>query len=118
MPDEPWIWVLAIVIGGAVLLFALRRGGNVRARVGGVSLESDARKEPETAEVSVLDKGRIRESKVGDVTGISGAPTPAGTARVEVAKGAEISGSEVGDISGVRVDGERPGGGRERADEP
>jgi hypothetical protein len=112
MPDNPWIWVLAIVIGGAVVLFALRRGGNVKAKVGGISLESEARKEPETAEVSVLDSGRIENSRVGDVSGVSGAAIPPGPSRIEVGKGAEITGSVVGDISGVRLDGGK------RADEP
>ena len=115
MPDNPWIWVLAIVVGAAVLVFALRRGGKVKAGVGAASLEFEERKEPEATEVSVLDKGRIRDSAVGDVTGVSGAAAPTGPTRVEVAKGAEITGSVVGDISGVRLDG---GGKRGQAGEP
>jgi hypothetical protein len=108
MPDNPWIWVLAIVAGVAVLIFALRRGGKVEAGVGPTSLKFEARKEPEATEVSVLDKGRLKGSTVGDVSGISGA-APTGPTRVEVAKGAEITGSAVGDISGVRLDGGKRG---------
>ena len=112
MPDNPWIWVLAILIGGAVLIFALRRGGKVEAGVGPTSLKFEARKEPEATEVSVLDKGRIEDSKVGDVTGVSGGVSgaaPTGPTRVKVAEGAEIRGSTVGDISGVRLDGGKRG---------
>ena len=108
MPNDPWIWVLAIVLGAVVLVIALRRGGKVKAGVGGASLEFEERKEPETAEVSVLKRGRVKDAQVGDVTGISGA-APAGPMRVDVAEGAEITGGSVGDISGVRVDGGKRG---------
>jgi hypothetical protein len=108
MIDNPWIWALAILIGGAVLVLALRRGGKVEAGVGPTSLKFEARREPEATDVSVLDGGRIKEAEVGDISGISGA-APAGPTRVDVAKGAEISGSVVGDISGVRVDGGKRG---------
>jgi hypothetical protein len=109
MPDNPWIWVLALLIGGAVLFVALRRGGKVEAGVGPTSLKFEAKKEPDDANVSVLDHGAVEASKVGDVTGVEGAAGLAGKARVEVAKGARIKGSEIGDISGVRVGGNKAG---------
>ncbi len=111
MPDNPWIWLLAIVVVGAVVLFALRRGGNVQAGVGPTSLKFEARKEPEGTDVSVLDAARIEESAVGDVTGLAEASPPARQTRVDVAKGAKITGSTVGDISGVRREPGKPGSG-------
>ena len=43
MPNNPWIWVLAIVVGAVVLVIALRRGGKVKAGVGATSLQFEAR---------------------------------------------------------------------------
>ena len=81
----------------------------MEAGVGPTILKFEARKEPDDANVSVLDHGAVESSKVGDVTGVEGAAGLAGKARVEVAKGARIKGSEIGDISGVRVGGNKAG---------
>jgi hypothetical protein len=109
MPDNPWIWVLALVIAAAVLFVALRRGGKVEAGVGSTKLKFEARKEPGTTGVSVLDQGTIENSTVGDVTGVAGGAEAAGESRVEVAKGATITGSTVGDLTGVRAGGDKAG---------
>ena len=109
MPNNPWIWVLAIVVGAVVLVIALRRGGKVKAGVGAASLEFEERKEPDDADVSVLDHGRVEESELGNVIGVAGAAGLAGKARVDVAKGAEISRSKTGDIIGVQLGGGKRG---------
>lgn len=107
MPDNPWIWALAILVVAVVLVVALRRGGKVEAGVGPTSLKFEARKEPEGGEVSVLERGEVRDATVGDVTGIEGAA--AGPRKVDVARGARITGSTVGDITGVRSGGKADG---------
>ncbi len=70
MPDNPWIWALAILVVAVVLVVALRRGGKVEAGVGPTRLKFEARKEAEGGEVSVLDRGEVRDATVGDVTGV------------------------------------------------
>ena len=112
MPDNPWIWALAILVVAVVLVVALRRGGKVEAGVGPTSLKFEARKEPEGGEVSVLDRGEVRDATVGDVTGVESDGAEAGPRKVDVARGARISGSTVGDITGVRTGGRKPEGER------
>jgi hypothetical protein len=106
MPDNPWLWGLAILVVAVVLVVALRRGGKVEAGVGPTSLKFEARREPDGSEVSVLDRGEIRDATVGDVTGVEADGGP-GPRKVDVGRGARVTGSTVGDITGVRTGGER-----------
>ena len=109
MPNDPWIWVLALVIGGAVLIFALRRGGRIEAGVGPTTFKFEPREQPEDTTVSVLDEATVEDSTVGDVIGTRGEAAPGGNTRVDVAKGAKFRGSEVRDIVGI--DRSKPGAG-------
>jgi len=107
MPDNPWLWGLAILVVAVVLVVALRRGGKVEAGVGPTSLKFEARKEPGGSEVSVLDQGEVRDATVGDITGVEADGGGPGPRKVDVARGARITGSNVGDITGVRTGGGR-----------
>jgi hypothetical protein len=108
MPDNPWLWGLAILVVAVVLVVALRRGGKVEAGVGPTSLKFEARKQPDGSEVTVLDQGEVRDATVGDITGVEADAGGPGPRRVDVGRGARITGSTVGDITGVRTGGRKP----------
>lgn len=109
MPPEPWLWALAIVVGGAAVVVALIKGGVVEVSLDPPSLKFRRKAQDAQERVKVLEEAEIEQSKVGDITGGERAgesgPQPAGTREIEVGKGLTIKGSEVGDISGVKEGG-------------
>lgn len=109
MPPEPWLWALAIVVGGAVVVFALIKGGVVEVNLDPPSLKFRRKAQDAQERVKVLEEAEIEQSKVRDIIGDErtgeSSPQPGGTREIEVGKGLKIKGSDVGDILGVKGGG-------------
>jgi len=107
MPDEPWLWALAVVVVGAVVIAALIMGGTVEVGIDPPSLKFRRKAQKTQTRISVLEKAEIENSEIGDVTGehLGENGTQTGKKIVEVGSGLTIKGSKIGDITGVSVSG-------------
>jgi len=113
MPDDPLIWIVAIVVGGAVVALALVLGGFVEVGFDPLRLSFRRKQAAARERVSVLDEAEIENAEIGKVTGVArqaGGAARAGEAGggvsdVDVARKAKITGSKIGDITGVSVSG-------------
>ena len=109
MPNEPWLWAVALILGAVVLLVALVKGGAVDAQLNPPSLKFRAKEQRARSRTSVLDRGEVEDSEIGDVVGVQSHTVPLdGDLDIEVAKGAKITGSRTGDFIGMRVGGGKP----------
>lgn len=119
MPDDPWLWALAITVGGVIVIVALVKGGAVEVRLDPPSLKFRRRSDGAQSRTSVLEGAEIEESDVGDVTAAqrgAGAPgTGGGT--VEVGKGLKVKKSKLGDITAVSTRGSGGADGPARPDD-
>jgi hypothetical protein len=107
VPDNPVVWIIAIVAVFVVVLVALWKGQMVEVelkplrlrfkRAGGAGEAGGG--------ISVGEGMVIKDSKTGDIAGVkaAGATSPGGT--VSVGKGAQITDSTTGDIVGVKQAG-------------
>lgn len=107
MPDEPWLWALAVVVVGAVVAVALIKGGAVEVSLDPPSLKFRRKAQKTRTRISVLGGAEIEDSEIGDVTGerLGENGTQTGKKIVEVGSGLKIKGSKIGDITGVSVSG-------------
>jgi hypothetical protein len=101
MPDNPTIWIVAIIAGALVVLLALWKGQFVEVDLNPPRLRFK-RGAAGAAGVSVAKGIEVEASKVGDIAGAKGA-VPEGN--VSVAEGARIKGSTIGNIVGVEQGG-------------
>jgi hypothetical protein len=104
VPDNPLVWIVAIVAGAAVVLFALWKGQMVEVELKPLRLRFKRAGEGATG-VSVGEGMVIKESKTGDIAGMKGAAAPPPEGTVSVGKGAQITQSTTGDIVGVKQTG-------------
>lgn len=121
MPQEPWLWALAIVAGAVCVLVALALGGLVEVAVKPPSLKFRRRAAPQAGKrVSLLERARLENARLGNVTGVRGDRTASAEGSVDVGRDMTISGGEVGDLTGVSLEGGREGArdgdGRRRRD--
>lgn len=110
MPEEPWVWAVAIIAGAIVVIVALMLGGRVEVSLDPVQLKFRRRGESRRGSVSVLESAEIENAEIGAVAGVrhsGNSDTSAASANstVEVGKGARISGGSVEEITGVEIDG-------------
>jgi hypothetical protein len=116
MPDDPTTWIVAIIVVGAVVAFAIWRGNFVEFQAKPFKLRFKRDAPAPGAEGSGISVGKgmkITGSKVGDIAGVkTSGPAGARAPRVSVGEGARIEDSEAGDIAGVKS-----GGGKPRPDE-
>ncbi len=110
MPDDPLVWIIALLVGGVVLIVALSLGGVVDIGLKPLRLSfrrKETPKAPQRERVSVLDEAQLHDVEAGNVTGVSqdaGSRGETGIARdVDVGRKAKIRGGKLGDISGVTV---------------
>jgi hypothetical protein len=101
MPDNPTIWIVAIIAGALVVLLALWKGQFVDVELNPLRLRFK-RGAAGAAGVSVAKGIDVEASKVGDIAGVKGT-APEGN--VSVAEGARIKGSTVGNIVGIEQGG-------------
>ena len=111
MPDDPLIWLAAIVVGGAVVCVALALGGFVEVSLKPLRLSFRRKKGPSREKVSVLDKAEVEDAEVGTITGVlrenAGDDAQDINRDVDVARNAKIKRSKLGDISGVTIKDEK-----------
>lgn len=106
MPDDPIVWIVAIVAGAVVVLLALWKGQFVEVELNPPKLRFKRRHEGGDG-ISVGAGMVIEGSRTGDIAGMKldggGAAAPEGP--VAVAAGARITGASTGDIVGVKQSG-------------
>jgi hypothetical protein len=102
MPKDPWVWGVLIAVAGAVVALAVWLGRGFKWRVGGSSVEVEARREP--SNTSVANKAEFEDVKAGDIAGIKtegGGSLPT-TGKIDVLSEGKLKKSEVGDIVGIK----------------
>lgn len=106
MPDNPIVWIVAIVAGAAVVLFALWKGQLVEVELKPLRLRFKRAGEAGSG-ISVAEGLTVDQATTGDIAGVktAGSGTTAPEGAVSVAKGARITGSTTGDIVGVKQTG-------------
>jgi hypothetical protein len=111
MPNDPVVWIVAIVVGGAVVALALVLGGFVEVGLDPLKLSFKRKKAPDQERVSILDEAEIEEAEVGNITGVTRAAGDSDdkVSDIEVARKARIKGGKIGDITGVSVAGTKAG---------
>ncbi len=119
MPDEPWLWALAVVVVGAVVVVALIKGGAVEVSLDPPSLKFRRKAQKTRTRTSVLEKAEIENSEIGDVTGerLGENEAQTGEKTVEVGKDLKVKGSKIGDITGVSVSGSSETKGPDKSDD-
>lgn len=119
MPDEAWLWALAVVVVGAVVVVALIKGGAVEVSLDPPSLKFRRKAQKTQARIGVLEKAEIENSEIGDVTGerLGENESQTGEKIVEVGKGLKVKGGKIGDITGVSVSGSRETKGPDKSDD-
>ena len=113
MPNDPLVWIVAIVVGGAVVALALVLGGFVEVGLDPLRLSFKRKKAPAQERVSVLDEAEIEDAEVGKITGVARAAgdSDGKVSDIDVARKARIKGGKIGDISGVSLSGSKPDSG-------
>lgn len=110
MPQEPWLWALAIVVGGGVVALALVLGGWVEVSLQPLSLKFRRKAAERSDRISLLKQAEIENAEIGRAVGMErevGRATPEqdNALDVSVAEGVKISGSKIGEIAGIGVRG-------------
>lgn len=108
LPNDPLVWIIAILVLGVVVLVALILGGRVEVGLDPLRLSFRRKQAAGQDKVSVLDEAEIEDAEVGNVTGVSRqAEDDSGgqVTDISVARGARIKGGKLGDISGMTVTG-------------
>lgn len=109
MPDNPIVWIAAIVATAVVVLVALWKGQLVEVELKPPRLRFRRRGAGDGG-VSVGAGLTVENATTGDIAGVKstgrgdGAAAPSGV-QVTVAQGARISGSRTGDIVGIKQSG-------------
>jgi hypothetical protein len=106
MIDDPVVWIAAIIALVLVVVFAIRKGYNIKLKKGDV--EANFQKNDPARSDAAISVGRgmkVANSTVGDITGMSvensGETSTGPEQPVDVLDGAKIKDSEIGDVSGV-----------------
>ncbi len=114
MPNDPLVWMVAILVGGVVVAVALVLGGAVEVGVKPLKLSFRRKKNPAREQVSVLEEAEIEEAEVGNVTGMvrqtSNNSGDDAVRDIDVARRAKVKGGKIGDITGAIVTGKKPDG--------
>lgn len=108
MPNDPVVWIIAILVAGVVVLVALVLGGKVEVGLDPLRLSFKRRQASGREKIDVLEGAELEEMDVGDVTGeVRGAGTgeEGRVTDISVARGAKFKGGKVGDITGRRLSG-------------
>ena len=120
LPNDPVVWIIAILVLGVVVLVALVLGGRVEVGLDPLRLSFRRKQAAGQDKVSVLDEAEIENAEVGNVTGVTRQAEGGDGGQVtdiSVARGARIKGGKLGDISGMTVTGgkapQKPGDGAE-----
>jgi hypothetical protein len=106
MPNDPTTWIVAIVVCGAVVAFAIWRGNFVEFQVRPFKLRFKRKPStaPEDGEISVGKGITVSRSRVGDIAGIKTSKSISTQGvRLSVGDAAKIEASEVGDIVGAKT---------------
>lgn len=111
MPNDPLVWIVAIVVGGAVVALALVLGGFVEVGLNPLKLSFKRKTAPAQERVSVLDEAEIEDAEVGRITGVTrtAGDSSGKVSDIDVARKARIKGGKIGDITGVSVSGGKAG---------
>lgn len=108
MPDDPIVWIVAIIAAGLVALLALWKGQFVEIELNPPKLRFKRRQDGDGG-ISVGAGLTVEGSRTGDIAGMKleggGAAAVAPEGPVSVAAGARIAGSSTGDIAGVKQTG-------------
>lgn len=107
MPDNPTIWIVAIIATLIVVVIALWKGRFVEVGLNPPSLRFKS-KAADAAGLAVGEGLALEDAKVGDVAGVKSETAGASVlpeGNVSVAKGARITRSTTGDIVGVKQAG-------------
>jgi hypothetical protein len=112
MPTDPVVWIVLIVVVGAVIALALWLGRGLRVKGRGIDLKVESDKSMPDSGVTVFKQGKVGErARVGNITGVRldhGRGQVPGQ-DVAVANQTEIQG-KVGDITGVAITTKKPEG--------
>ena len=117
MPDDPLLWIVAVLVGGVVVIVALALGGVVEVGLDPLRLSFRRKTEAGREGVSVLEEADIEHAEIGRVTGVAreaggasaGPSTEGAVSEIDVARKAKIRGGKIGDISGISVSGNKAG---------
>ena len=105
MPDNPLVWIIAILALAVVVIVALWKGQMVEVELKPLRLKFKRHGGDGTGGVSVGSGLKVENSKLGDIAGVKGAGAALPEGSVTVAQGARIAGSTTGDIVGVKHGG-------------
>ena len=106
------LWGIGFIILALVVLYALRKGYNVKLKRKDMEASFQKNdKEPTHSHISIGMGMKIQGSKIGDISGIKtktsgGSPTATSDSSVDVLKNSDIDDSELGDISGIKSEQE------------
>lgn len=103
MPNDPMVWIVAILAGAVVVLVGLSLGGVLDVGVNPPRLRFTRKAAPAQERVDVLSKAKIDQAKAGHVTGAEVDGETDGNLDISVLSKAQITKSELGDITGVRI---------------
>lgn len=113
MPDNPLVWIVAILAGAVVVLVTLGKGQVVEVELKPLRLRFK-RTGGTGGSISVGEGMVIKGSKTGDIAGVKGSGAAAPEGDVSVGKGAQITDATTGDIVGVKQTGATETGGGEK----
>jgi hypothetical protein len=114
VPDNPVVWIIAIVAVFVVVLVALWKGQMVEVELKPLRLRFKRQGSSGGGGISVGDGMVIKGSKTGDIAGVKGSGAAAPEGDVSVGKGAQITDATTGDIVGVKQTGATETGGGEK----
>jgi len=123
MPNDPVVWIIAILVAGVVVLVALVLGGKVEVGLDPLRLSFKRKQAPAQEKISVLEGAELEGTETGNITGdarSAGAGEEGKVTDISVGRGAKFKNGKVGDISGRTVSGndtktapDKPKGGSE-----
>ena len=115
MPDDPTVWIIAVLVAGIVVIFALWKGDFVEVSLDPLRLKfkrqsvQPQQTPPGDTKISVGEGMKITNSKTGDIVGTKTETREtqhhddaSNTGNIEVGRNASVKDSETGDIAGIK----------------